>query len=193
MSNEILSLREMLEIACDGFLEFWDYWDVQPYEEAYGFDRFRDWYAAVRHRLHALLHHVAVEDYGAVRGDTCSLFDEECALKRLGGARTGLPLISGHLFIASELVYRIDCFLATVEHDRSATALGRSCRRDTTTLLVLADWCDDHGKPRSAQEARHLHAQVQAFIRDAGPSPFTPHLPWDRAAPEPDPVDPDVE
>ncbi|HEY7313675.1 MAG TPA: hypothetical protein VH643_30275 [Gemmataceae bacterium] len=55
-----------------------------------------------------------------------------------------------------ELAERIDSFLVALRGDKMQTALAEDCRRDLNTLLVLADWCEEHNMPMAAAEARHL-------------------------------------
>jgi hypothetical protein len=62
-----------------------------------------------------------------------------------------------------ELAERIDCFLAAVGRGAQGAGLAADCRACLETLLVLADWCDDQGRPTAAAEARHLHALARAL------------------------------
>ncbi len=59
---------------------------------------------------------------------------------------------------ACELAEGIDCFLAAVGRGAQEAALAADCRACLDMLLVLADWCDDRGRPAAAAAARHLHA-----------------------------------
>jgi hypothetical protein len=79
------------------------------------------------------------------------------------------------------LVGRIDGLLGVLEHD--GVALARSCREDLDALLVLADWCDDCGRPAVAAEARHLHGLVRHFRASmaGGPEPL---VLWIEGAPD---------
>jgi hypothetical protein len=65
---------------------------------------------------------------------------------------------------ACELAERIDSFLASLSTN-TAAAFAHGCRDDLTTLLVLADWCDEHNLPHAAAEARHLHDLTRYLIR----------------------------
>jgi hypothetical protein len=71
-----------------------------------------------------------------------------------------------------ELAGRIDALIDVLERD--GVALARSCREDLDALPVLADWCDDSGRPAAAAEVRHLHAQVRhcRAVLAAGPRPL---------------------
>jgi hypothetical protein len=64
---------------------------------------------------------------------------------------------------ACELAERIDCFLAAVGRGAQGAGLAADCRECLDTLLVLADWCDDQGRPAAAAEARHLHALASSL------------------------------
>jgi hypothetical protein len=62
-----------------------------------------------------------------------------------------------------ELAERIDSFLKGLPRE---TPLGLilDARNDLSLLLILADWCEDHGHPVAAQEARHLHGLVRVQL-----------------------------
>jgi hypothetical protein len=64
---------------------------------------------------------------------------------------------------ACELAERIDSFLAAVGRGAQGAGLAADCRECLDTLLVLADWCDDQGRPAAAAEARHLHALARSL------------------------------
>jgi hypothetical protein len=59
------------------------------------------------------------------------------------------------------LAERIDSFLASLARDPVAGPLADDCRRDLALLPVLGDWCEEHGRPAAASEARHLHGLVR--------------------------------
>ena len=63
-----------------------------------------------------------------------------------------------------DLADRIESFLAALNGDKTLRALTEACHRDLTTLLVLADWCDEHNLPMAAAEARHLHRLIQNYL-----------------------------
>jgi hypothetical protein len=69
------------------------------------------------------------------------------------------PLVD--LFTLAE---RIDYFLATLDQGPEAKGLVRACADDAGVLPILADWCDDNGKPQSAAEARHLHSLLRSYV-----------------------------
>ncbi len=64
---------------------------------------------------------------------------------------------------ACELAERIDSFLAAVGRGAQGAGLAADCRECLDTLLVLADWCDDQGRPAAAAEARRLHALARSL------------------------------
>jgi hypothetical protein len=66
---------------------------------------------------------------------------------------------------ACELAERIDSFLAALSTDNTTAAFARGCRDDLTTLLILADWCDEHNLPHAASEARHLRNLTRYLLR----------------------------
>jgi hypothetical protein len=66
---------------------------------------------------------------------------------------------------ACELADRIDQFLASLAGNRLVAALAGDCRRDLSLLPVLADWCEENGRPTVAAEARHLHRLVRHILR----------------------------
>jgi hypothetical protein len=66
---------------------------------------------------------------------------------------------------ACELAERIDSFLASLSTNNTAAAFARGCRDDLTTLLILADWCDEQNLPHAAAEARHLHNLTRYLLR----------------------------
>jgi hypothetical protein len=63
------------------------------------------------------------------------------------------------------LAHRIDSFLASLSTNNTAAAFARGCRDDLTTLLILADWCDEQNLPHAAAEARHLHNLTRYLLR----------------------------
>ena len=66
---------------------------------------------------------------------------------------------------ACELAERIDSFLASLSTNNTTAAFARGCRDDLTTLLILADWCDEHNLPHAASEARHLRNLTRYLLR----------------------------
>jgi hypothetical protein len=64
---------------------------------------------------------------------------------------------------ACDLAVRIDAFLRVLPRE---TPLGllQDCRTDLSLLLILADWCEDHGQQLAAREARHLHGLVRCQL-----------------------------
>jgi hypothetical protein len=73
---------------------------------------------------------------------------------------------------ACDLAGRITGLVDVLEGER--VALARTCRDDLDGLLVLADWCEDAGRPTVAAEARHLHGLVRHFraLFAARPAPL---------------------
>lgn len=69
---------------------------------------------------------------------------------------------------AVALAERLDSFLTVLERDPHTHPLARDCRHDLELLCVLADWCDDHGRPAAAAEARHLHGLAESGVREGG-------------------------
>jgi hypothetical protein len=64
-----------------------------------------------------------------------------------------------------KLAEQVDCFLATLDQAGPMAALARGCRHDYFALLMLADCCDENGKPRAAAEARYLYARLREIDR----------------------------
>jgi hypothetical protein len=71
-----------------------------------------------------------------------------------------------------DLAARIDGLLDVLQSD--GVALAPACRDDLDALSVLADWCDDAGRPAAAAELRHLHKLFRHFraALRAGPMPL---------------------
>jgi hypothetical protein len=80
---------------------------------------------------------------------------------------TALPLAECPAWVAfrevCDLAERIDSFLAAVGRGAQGAGLASDCRDCLDTLLVLADWCDDQGRPAAAAEARRLHALARGL------------------------------
>jgi hypothetical protein len=68
-----------------------------------------------------------------------------------------------------DLAGRIDSLLGVLQGD--GVVLARTCREDLDGLPVLADWCEDAGRPVAAAEVRHLHALVRHFRTALGMGP----------------------
>lgn len=62
----------------------------------------------------------------------------------------------------------IDSFLTAHEGDTAARPLARDCRADLDLLGVLADFCQDNARPRSADDARHLREVVRSTLASLG-------------------------
>jgi len=63
---------------------------------------------------------------------------------------------------ACDLASRIDCLLATLESSGGVGgSLATSARSDLNGLLVMADWCEEHGQPATAAEARRLAGLIR--------------------------------
>jgi hypothetical protein len=60
-----------------------------------------------------------------------------------------------------KLVEQVDCFLATLDQAAPTAALARGCRHNFFALLMLADCCDENGRPGAAAEARYLYARLR--------------------------------
>jgi hypothetical protein len=69
----------------------------------------------------------------------------------------------GPLREACELAARIDTFLEVMARHGPGPALAGACRTDLEALAVLADWCEEHGQPAAAAEARHLDGLARAL------------------------------
>jgi hypothetical protein len=62
------------------------------------------------------------------------------------------------------LAQRIGYLLATLDQGPEAKGLVHACGDDAGMLPILADWCDDNGKPNSAIEARHLYSLLRSHF-----------------------------
>jgi hypothetical protein len=74
----------------------------------------------------------------------------------------------GVLVNAVYLADLIDNFAAVLETDPRTAAVARGCRDDLDTLLILADLCEDVGRPLAAAEARYLHRLAAAEMEEGG-------------------------
>jgi len=164
MSDAAIRLADVLEGPREGFLSLWNTTDIEAYFSAYGEARWGYWYDLTRDHLADFRHYVHTGDLVSAYMVIRSLLEEEIALKLDGTPTPALSLMTAELYRAIELVSRADCFLKTLDREKTALGLAQACRNDIRTLLVLADWCDDNGKPQSATEARHLHSLLRSYL-----------------------------
>lgn len=57
---------------------------------------------------------------------------------------------------ACELASRIDSALDVLDIAGECGSLARAARQDLNGLWILADWCEENGRPQTAAEIRHL-------------------------------------
>jgi hypothetical protein len=152
MPQKPLSLADFLLRACDGLT------------------------LAVDYHLPMLAQVINLRARAALAGQFCLIgrrHSEEISLPP--NVREALDAVEGEDWWeafqqACELVERVDGFLAALEQGGPGHQVARDCRGDLNLLPVLADWCDDNGRPASAAEARHLYRLIDSLDRDSAPA-----------------------